>query len=154
MDFFTLDNNAIETKTFVDNALVYLLEITNELTKVTVFCNEEDKGNITEAKIRQFIEIDEKEYAVDYIGISAFKDCINLRKVELPEGIEKIFAGAFAETVLEEIRLPNSLKHLGFGAFSGCEKLKKVSIPTDCEINGNPFAGCNMDELKIENRNT
>ena len=145
MDFFNLDNNSIETKTFVDNALIYLLEISTELTKVTVFCNEEDREKITEAKIRKFIEIEGKEYNIDYIGISAFKDCINLRKVEIPEGIEKIFAGAFAETALEEINIPQSVKYLGFGAFSGCTKLKKVSLPSTCEINGDPFLGCNKE---------
>ena len=130
-------------------SLVYEVEINGTGSKVTVYSDVESKESITEAIIKPYIVIEGKEYPVNFIGISAFKDCVNLRKVEIPEGIEKIFACAFAETAINEIDLPKSLKYLGFGAFSGCSKLRKVSLPESCEINGDPFAGCNKD-LMVE----
>lgn len=144
-DIFNLDMESLKKVLISEGPLIYVAEFTGARTKTWVVCNEDNKEQLTETTIKPEIEIEGKQYQVNYIGISAFKDCINLRKVEIPEGIEKIFAGAFAETAINEIYLPKSIKYLGFGAFSGCSKLRKVSLPESCEINGDPFSGCNKD---------
>lgn len=144
-DIFNLGTESMNKVLLSEGPLIYVAEFTGTKVNTWVVCNEECREQLTEAIIKPEIEIEGKEYHVNYVGISAFKDCINLRRVEIPEGIEKIFAAAFAETAVEEIKLPNSLKYLGFGAFSGCTRLKKVSIPSSCEINGDPFAGCSKD---------
>ena len=148
-DIFNLDTGPMKKVLISEGPLGYVAEFTGPKVKIWVICEDDFKEQITEVIIKDKIEIEGKECRVNYIGISAFKDCINLKKVEIPEGIQKIYAAAFAETAVEEIRLPNSLKYLGFGAFSGCKKLKKVSLPASCEINGDPFAGCNKD-LMVE----
>ena len=148
-DIFNLYEEPIKRIRLSEGSLVYEVEINSTSSKVTVYSDVGSKESITEAMIKPYIVIEGKEYPVNYIGLSAFKDCINLRRVEIQDGIEKIFACAFAETAINEIYLPKSLKYLGFGAFSGCSKLRKVSLPESCEINGDPFAGCNKD-LMVE----
>lgn len=144
-DIFNLYEEPIKRFRFLEGSLVYEVEITDTGSKVTVSSYVESKESITEAIIKPYIAIEGKKYPVNYISICAFKDCENLVKAEIPEGIEKIYACAFAETAINEIYLPKSIKYLGFGAFSGCSKLRKVSLPESCEINGDPFSGCNKD---------
>ena len=64
---------------------------------------------------------------VTSIGREAFRRNRRLSKVELPEGLVSINAGAFSGTALEEITLPESLCHLGSYAFYS-ENLKTVVI--------------------------
>lgn len=151
-DIFNLYDEPVRRFRLVNEPLVYEAEITDVNSHVTVSSGVEDKESVTEAIIKPDIEIKGKKYPVNFIGICGFKDCIKLRKVEIPEGILKIYACAFTDCVsLEEVYLPESLKYLGFGVFNGCHNLKKVSIPSSCEINGEPFIDCQID-LIIERR--
>lgn len=55
---------------------------------------------------------------LEEIGNSAFGACINLKKVELPDGIKIVGETAFGNCkALEEIRLPKSLTMTGYRAF-------------------------------------
>ena len=55
---------------------------------------------------------------VKIIGESAFRDCLNIKSVELPEGIEEIGDKAFSYTFsLESLSLPSTITHIGNGAF-------------------------------------
>lgn len=54
--------------------------------------------------------------------------------IELCEGIEEIEDRAFLDYVLlENVKLPNSLKIIGKEAFRGCSELKEVVLPNDIE---------------------
>ena len=60
-----------------------------------------------------------------YIGNMTFENCLSLKKLTVPEGVEYIGNRAFAGcTSLEEIYLPASLKEIEPGAFEGCAKLR------------------------------
>lgn len=144
-DILNLDAEPMKKVLISAGPLIYVAEFTEDKVKTWVVCDDDYREQIKEVVIKPKIEIEGKVYKVEDIGISAFRECKNLSRVEIPDGIEKIFAGAFAETALEEIKLPNSLKYLGFGAFNGCTKLRKVSLPSKCEINGDPFSGCNTN---------
>ena len=51
-----------------------------------------------------------------------------IKKVILPEGVEKIDAYAFAGlTALEEVVFPSTLEVIEYGAFYGCTSLKKIT---------------------------
>lgn len=151
-DIFNLYEEPIQRFRLSEGALIYDVETNSMNSKVTVSYNGKYKEIITEAIIKPDIEIEGKKYTVNYIGICGFKDCIKLRKVEIPEGILKIHAAAFADCIsLEEVYLPFSMKYIGFGAFNSCKKLRKVSLPSTCEINGNPFIDCPTN-LIIEKR--
>ena len=51
------------------------------------------------------------------IEYSAFRDCKELKKVLLPDGLEVICMRCFAGSCLEELVLPKSVKMIGPLAF-------------------------------------
>ena len=58
----------------------------------------------------------------------------NGSKIQIDSGVEEISENAFKECVkLEEIILPESLKEIGNESFRGCSKLKKMDIPENTE---------------------
>ena len=89
-------------------------------------------------------------YGVMAIGGQAFKDCDNVHRVVLPEGITEIqgsgdgmWGAFFGCSALESIALPKSLRRIGSNAFNGCKKLTNVKIPDDVnQIGAGAFSGC------------
>lgn len=63
------------------------------------------------------------------IGDQAFSYTPALANIVLPEGVTEIGAGAFLNSGIQSIRLPNSLKYIRTKAFSGCSQLKTITIP-------------------------
>ena len=55
------------------------------------------------------------------LGIEAFYHCSKLVKITLPEGLEKIDRSCFAQSGLEEIVLPTSVREVAVEAFSECK---------------------------------
>ena len=54
--------------------------------------------------------------------ISGGKDSI------IPEGVKEIGKGAFSETSIEEITMPNTVDKIGGIAFASCKNLKRVTL--------------------------
>ena len=54
------------------------------------------------------------------IGKEAFCRCTSIAKIALPNGLEKIDSGCFAQSGIEEIVLPTSVREIGEEAFSCC----------------------------------
>ena len=78
----------------------------------------------------------------------------NLKKVVLPNSVEKIGKGAFKECIaLSDFTLPQDLKTIGENAFSGCSSLKSVNIPGGVtEISQYAFEGCDsLEKVNISN---
>ena len=78
---------------------------------------------------------------------SAFCECRNLRKAILNEGLEvlgtdgravnnEILYGAFAESSLEYIELPSTLKRIEYSTFEDCKGLKNINLPESLEYIG------------------
>lgn len=78
------------------------------------------------------------------IGDNSFKDCGNLKTVELNSKIEKIGLNCFMRcTGLETITLPDGLVRIEGGAFCGCSRLNHISIPVSTRvIDSNAFMNC------------
>ena len=77
-------------------------------------------------------------YRVTEIGRSSFYGNQNIKKVVLPESIEKIGADAFLQnSKLTEIILNNGLKIIEDSAFWNCYTLEEVTIPSTVEEIGN-----------------
>ena len=77
------------------------------------------------------------------IGLGAFARCSNLTHLRFPDGVRKIGDYAFLKTGLRELVLPESLENIGKGAFADCTGLKKIVIPPGVkEIGPRAFAGC------------
>ena len=55
------------------------------------------------------------------INIEAFKDCYSLENVQFNEGLEVIGEYAFANTIIERLNFPNSLREIHDNAFSSCD---------------------------------
>lgn len=67
------------------------------------------------------------------IGNQAFDGCKALASIVLPEGVTEIGNGAFLNSGVTSIRLPNSLKYIRQKAFAGCSELKSITIPEGVE---------------------
>ena len=60
------------------------------------------------------------------LGDNTFDDCIHLKKIRLPDGLEKIGRRCFYNTELEEFVIPASVKEIGKEAFGCCNGLKSI----------------------------
>ncbi|MBR4718608.1 MAG: leucine-rich repeat domain-containing protein, partial [Lentisphaeria bacterium] len=89
--------------------------------------------------------------SVKTIGDQAFGECGGLRDVVLPEGVEFIAGGAFHDTGLTRIRIPDSVKILENCIFSACTDLRRVDIPDSVLFIGEcTFAGCTeLEEVRL-----
>ncbi len=87
------------------------------------------------------IEEDDKDLTkMWYIGENT------ITRIEIPEGVEKIGAYAFANlTALTSVKLPSTLKVIEYGAFLGCTKLTSIEGLENVKlINKQAFLNCNL----------
>lgn len=70
------------------------------------------------------------------IGLSSFKGCYKLNKVEFMRDskLKTIEKFAFVNSNIRSISIPSHLTKICGGAFSFCYKLEKVFIPADSEL--------------------
>lgn len=81
-------------------------------------------------------------------GSTTFQQNYPLKKIRLPEGLEKIPNG-FADNCwnLQEVNIPSSVTTIGHAAFNGCESLKKIELPDGLEtIEWEAFYSCDSVE--------
>lgn len=93
------------------------------------------------------------------IGIEAFSNCSNIRKVvfDRPSSLKIIREGAFGGCVsLEEISFPVSLEVIQEEAFSGCSSLRKIYLPIRVTFVGKrTFRGCiSIESIIISSEKT
>ena len=89
----------------------------------------------------------EREYGgvpVIEIGERAFRNCIHLTSLTVPEGVTRIGNSAFEGcSSLSEIILPDSLREIGDNAFRSCTGLASILLPGGVErIGEGAFYGC------------
>ncbi len=64
----------------------------------------------------------------------AFRECRNITKITISEGIDEIGMGAFQLcTGLTEMNIPSSVTLINRSAFSGCSGIKELTIPDNVE---------------------
>lgn len=107
------------------------------------------KGEVT---LFSSITLDGKKYIVREIGKSAFSRC-DLRKIEIPNTVERIGEWAFSRCDLRRIEIPNSVKIIGFSVFYGCANLEYCKLPNKLTIIPDScFYGCsNLAAIDIPN---
>ena len=91
---------------------------------------------------------------VEKINNSAFIEYWWLENITLPNSVTSIGAGAFSNcSSLKEVTIPNSVTSIGAGAFSNCSSLKEVTIPSSVTSIGNAaFGNCrSLKEVRIPN---
>lgn len=107
--YFVDENN---NNLFIDRGLIYQVLPDDKLKLVK--CLYDD---ISSNSINEYTRI---------IGDYAFADIVNLKEIEIPEGVEEIGSHAFSCSGLRKAVLPKSLKILGEYVFSQCDYLSKV----------------------------
>ena len=88
---------------------------------------------------------------IEYIGDSAFRECKNLKNINLPDTITYIGREAFREdSSLDNIKLPKNLKELYGLTFFGCSSLKNLELSENLEkIGGQCLSGTLITSLKF-----
>ena len=86
----------------------------------------------------------EKNSKITYIGNLAFKDCISLISIIIPNTVTNIYSSAFEGcTSLKLISLSSNLTSIGDSAFKGCSSLECITIPNTIKnIESNTFENC------------
>lgn len=82
------------------------------------------RGNDENVKIPSSID----GVAVTYIAEDAFYQCTNIKSVEIPESVVEIGQWAFAETGLQKVIIPASVRKIGDAAFCRCKNLEEVRL--------------------------
>lgn len=114
-------------------------------------------------------------YSVTKIGLYAFKSCIGLTSISVPDNVESICYSAFMNcnslievtlgkglktidsqafwgcTKLLNCNIPHSVTNIGESAFRECSNLKNINIPDSIiNIDCSSFRGCeNIETIKI-----
>ncbi len=84
----------------------------------------------------------------------AFRACVDVTFVKLPEGLVSIGGSAFLNcTGLTGVEIPQSCKWIGAGAFAFCSSLKRAAIPEGVtEIGDFTFRRCGaLESVQIPN---
>ena len=78
------------------------------------------------------------------IGTYAFKGCVRLESLTLPDSMKSIGMSAFVACVgIKEIKFGKNLSTIGYGAFESCEGLTQLIIPEGVTtIEGAAFRNC------------
>ena len=94
--------------------------------------------------------------SVTLIENNAFEKCINLKTIDLHDGIQDIWGACFLKSGLTEITIPKSIKVIRISTFSGCEQLKTVVLHDEItEIESIAFQWCkSLEEITIPDRVT
>ena len=89
-------------------------------------------------------EYPETSYFIDigYEDYGAFSNLLNLNSVILPRTVEKIEEGAFSNSGIESVDMPDTVSSMGYEAFGECRKLKKIQIPNSLTEIPRAFYGC------------
>lgn len=92
------------------------------------------------------VEYNDVKYPVVGIGYQAFKDCTELTRVKMPEGITMLMNESFAGcTALTSITLPSTLQTIYYNAFTGCTELMTITC-----LRENPIT-CNENNFDSHN---
>ena len=77
---------------------------------------------------------------LETIGKKAFRNCVALEEIDIPEGVTRIGGHAFyACSSLQRVKLPSTVTKIGSSAFRRCDCLRSIDIPKDCDINDRAF---------------
>lgn len=89
---------------------------------------------------------------VTTIGYEAFKNCSGLKKMDIPDSVTAMNRYAFSGcSELEHINMSENITVIEYELFSGCTKLKKIIIPNNVtKIEDYAFQGCeNLTSVSI-----
>lgn len=113
-------------KALLEDAPLEKVTYSRKSSYLSIYSPFNEKSTITEAYIGK---------EVVSVPKSIFKDCVNLVKLELENGISEIEWYAFSGcTSLREVKLPSSLTAMGNFVFSGCNSIEEIEFPGTLQI--------------------
>ncbi len=109
--------------------------------------------NLTTASIPSSVYHNGEHYTVTEIRYEAFKDCINLESVTIPNSVTYIGKRAFMNcSSLFSVSLSNSITKIEEWTFNGCRSLTSIIIPNSVTSIGEyAFSRCGFDSVTIPN---
>ncbi len=157
---------SIAKEAFKDNEIVETVLIPESVAKIgeSCFCGAKKlrrivlPSRITELPTAVFQNCESLTEVIlperlNHIGQRAFCGDTYLQTLNLPSKLTVIFDGAFKESGLQQIEIPDSVFFLGDNVFSNCKNLNKAVLPSN--INSIPkraFFGCkSLRECVIPN---
>ena len=90
--------------------------------------------------------------SITTIGDGAFRNCVNITELTLPDSLTSLGAGALEGcTGIEELILPDSLTSLGAGALKDCTGVTELTLPASLtSIGSGLLEGCtNLNKLVV-----
>lgn len=129
----------LRAQTFEVDGINYNITKTNEVEVTSkTGCY---SGNVV---IPETVEDSGTTYNVTTVGFEAFRACLNVTSISLPNSITTIEDYAFRDCRgITTMVLPDSVTSIGEGAFLYCTKLVSVNIPdTITTINMTTFSQC------------
>ncbi len=124
----TLANMEVpDSVTTVGANAFYGCEFSNDITLYTKYDNVNYVGNaqnphlILVAPIDASLQVYEIHPNTKIISAQAFRSCIYLASIDLPDGLKTIGASAFEScTALADVSIPDTVTTIGDGAFNSC----------------------------------
>lgn len=110
---------------------------------------DESYQKLSKVVIPSTIDFDGKTYRVTAVGNRAFYGCGELFSLTLSEGLESIGKDAFANTILQGVALPGTLKTIGERAFYA-SNIGTLTIPEGVETIGQYALANNFNLTKLE----
>ena len=89
----------------------------------------------------------DKETGEEYYSVTGLGECTDT-VVIIPDEydglpVKKIGSGAFKETAIERVYIPEGVTNIAHHAFAECEALTSIALPESLEtLDGNAFEGC------------
>lgn len=116
----------IGARVFKDRKTLRKVTLNEGLKKIGI---EAFKGTgIEKISMPSTLEEIDGEYVEYEDPYGAFAKCKNLKEVKLNDGLKKIGGSAFAESAIESVEIPKSVKTIGQVAFAQCSRLQTVAL--------------------------
>ena len=125
-----------------DNMSKLIRSMVRDLPPVAMDRLEKNEGVLVKCKDNgESIVVDE---GIVEISSKAFKNCVQLKHIELPDTLEVIGHESFRGCVkLEEMKIPDNTLRIGESAFRDCTSMKKLVVKNNCiKIGERAFENC------------
>ena len=150
-EYFAMLNNSLVLKDEYKETLQGKITIPTKFNnKDVISIGQFGKGFGTNSKITHIYFLADSK--VNTIGTSAFADCYNLKKVELPDTVRTIVSSAFARCEkLESVNLNDNITTIEGNAFTGCESLQLNKLPDKLIMLGSGVFAQTGENVRLTN---
>lgn len=142
--FMAIMCNSINAHDFeVDNIYYSVVSKTEHTCAVVNNAGRDKSYSVSSITIPEKVTYDNTEYTVTQIGPAAFKNCIKLESVDLPQSITKMYDCCFQGCILlSSFTVPDKVENLPTSCFSGCISLESITINSVKTISSYCFKEC------------